>query len=37
LSAKAEKRYLKMEQDFKAGKNIYHADSVDDFLRQLNA
>lgn len=36
LSDKAEKRYLKMEKDFRAGKNIYRATSVDDFMKQLN-
>ncbi len=37
LSAKNEKRYIKMEQDFRADRNVYHAKDVDDFLRQLNA
>jgi antitoxin component of RelBE/YafQ-DinJ toxin-antitoxin module len=37
LSNKAEKRYLKMEQDFRTGKNVYQANDVDDLLRQLNA
>lgn len=37
LSAKAEKRYLKMEKDFRDGKNIYKATNIDDFLEQLNA
>ena len=37
LSAKNEKRYLKMEEDFKSGKNVFYAKNVDDFLRQLNA
>lgn len=37
LSARNEKRYLKMEEDFKNGKNVLHAKDVDDFLRQLNA
>lgn len=36
LSDKAEKRYLKMEKDFRAGKNIYRATNVDDFMKQLN-
>lgn len=37
LSARNEKRYIKMEQDFRAGRNIYHAKNVDDLLRQLDA
>ena len=37
LSKKAEKRYLKMEADFRANRNIHHANDVDDFLRQLNS
>ncbi|MEK7503993.1 MAG: hypothetical protein AAB550_00620 [Patescibacteria group bacterium] len=37
LSDKAEKRYLKMEQDFRIGKNVYRANDVNDLLRQLNA
>ena len=35
LSAKNEKRYAKMDEDFKKGKNIYFAKDVDDFMRQL--
>lgn len=37
LSKKNEKRYLKMEKDFKEGKNIYHAKSVNEFLSQLDS
>ena len=37
LSAKNEKRYLKMDEDFKNNRNVYHAKDIDDFLRQLNA
>lgn len=37
LSARNEKRYLKMEADFKAGRNVYYAKDVDDLLKQLNA
>ena len=36
LSAKAEKRYLAMEEDFKKGRNIYKADNLEDFFKQLN-
>lgn len=35
LSAKNEKRYLKMEADFKAGRNFKTANSLDDFFAQL--
>lgn len=35
LSRQAEKRYLKMEKDFKTGKNVYMAKDVDDLMRQL--
>lgn len=35
LSRKNEKRYLKMEQDFKNGKNVYRATSFEDFMNQL--
>lgn len=35
LSAKNEKRYAKMEEDFKKGKNFYVARDVDDLMRQL--
>jgi antitoxin component of RelBE/YafQ-DinJ toxin-antitoxin module len=37
LSPKAEKRYLKMLHDAKIEKNWYKADSVEDFLKQLNS
>lgn len=36
LSPKAEKRYLAMEEDFKKGRNVYKASSVEDFFRQLD-
>jgi antitoxin component of RelBE/YafQ-DinJ toxin-antitoxin module len=35
LSAKNEKRYAKMEEDFKAGRNVYTANSVEEFLNEL--
>lgn len=35
LSAKAEKRYAKMDEDFETGKNVYTANSVDEFLEKL--
>ncbi len=35
LSAKNEKRYAKMDEDFKNGKNVYSANSVDEFLNEL--
>lgn len=35
LSAKNEKRYAKMEEDFKKGKNVYIAKDVDDLMRKL--
>ena len=37
LSDKAEKRYLKMEEDFKAGRNFKTASSLNDFFAQLEA
>lgn len=37
LSAKNEKRYLKMMDDFRAGKNVYYAKDVDDMMKQLHA
>ena len=37
LSAKNEKRYLKMVDDFKAGRNVYYAKDVDDMMKQLHA
>jgi len=36
LSKKAIKRYNKMDEDYKKGKNIYVAESVDDLMDQLN-
>lgn len=36
LSPKAEKRYAKIDEDIKKGKNVYAAKDVDDFLRQLH-
>lgn len=36
LSAKNEKRYLKMREDFKNGKNIHTAHSVKELLDQLH-
>ena len=36
LSAKNEKRYTKMDEDFKAGRNVKEFDSVEDFLADLN-
>ncbi len=36
LSSKAEKRYAKMDEDIKKGKNVYTAKDVDDFLKQLH-
>lgn len=36
LSKKNEKRYLKMDEDFKKGRNIYTATSVDDLMKQLH-
>lgn len=35
LSAKNEKRYTKMEEDFKAGRNFYTANSIEEFLDEL--
>lgn len=35
LSQKAIKRYNKIDEDIKKGKNIYHAKDVDDLMRQL--
>ncbi|MDO8570219.1 MAG: hypothetical protein Q7R97_01380 [Candidatus Daviesbacteria bacterium] len=35
LSPKAEKRYLKIMEDFKTGRNIYTAKNVDDLMTQL--
>ena len=36
LSAKAEKRYMKITEDFKKGRNVYRAKSVDDLMKQLH-
>ena len=36
LSAKAERRYAKMIEDIKKGRNIYYAKDVDDLMAQLN-
>jgi len=35
LSPKAKRRYKKMEEDIKKGKNIYIATSTEDFFKQL--
>lgn len=37
LSPKAIKKYDKMYDDMKAGKNVFEAKSVEDFLAQLKA
>lgn len=37
LSKRAQGRYAKMDEDFRTGKNVYHANNVDDFLRQLHS
>jgi antitoxin component of RelBE/YafQ-DinJ toxin-antitoxin module len=37
LSKKNEKRYTQMESDFRANRNVYHANDLRDFLHQLNA
>lgn len=37
LSKKNEKRYIKMTEDFKNDKNVYHAKDFDDFIKQLDA
>lgn len=36
LSPQAERRYRKMEKDFRKGRNVYSADSVDEFFNQLH-
>lgn len=36
LSAKAIRRYNKIDEDYKKGKNIFVAGSVDDLMDQLN-
>lgn len=35
LSAKNEARYAKMEEDFKANRNVYTANSVNDLMTRL--
>ena len=35
LSPKAEKRYLKMEEDFKRGRNVYQAKNLGELMNQL--
>lgn len=35
LSAKNEKRYAKMDEDFKNGKNVYTANSLDEFFEEI--
>ncbi len=36
LSAKAEKRYVRMREDFQNKKNVYTANTVKDLIKQLN-
>lgn len=36
LSPRAEKRYLKMIDDYKKGKNIVQCETIDDFFKKLN-
>ena len=36
LSARAIKRYNKISEDFRKGKNVYTAKGVDDLIEQLN-
>jgi len=36
LSSKAEKRYLKIEKDYKADKNIVRTKNTNDFFAKLN-
>ncbi|MDP3917695.1 MAG: hypothetical protein Q8Q30_00775 [Candidatus Woesebacteria bacterium] len=36
LSAKNEARYAKMEEDFKANRNVYTAKNLDDFFDKLD-
>lgn len=36
LSKKNEARYLKMSEDIKNNRNVFHADGVDDLIRQLH-
>lgn len=35
LSANSEKRYLKITEEFKKGKNVYPAKNINDLLKQL--
>lgn len=35
LSRRAEKRYLKMEEDFRQGKNVYTAKNLNELMREL--
>lgn len=37
MSKRAEKRYAKMEEDFKLGRNVKTFDNVEDFLKDLNS
>lgn len=37
LSPTAKKRYVKMAEDFRLGRNVYQAKDVDNLLRQLNS
>ena len=37
LSAAAKKRYKKMAQDFRSGKNIYHAKNIIDLFKHLHS
>lgn len=36
LSSKAEKRYAKMDKDFRFGRNVYTAKNVDELMQQLS-
>lgn len=36
LSERAEKRYIKITEDFKKGRNVYTAKGVDDLMKQLH-
>jgi antitoxin component of RelBE/YafQ-DinJ toxin-antitoxin module len=37
LSARAKRRYAKMDEDFRTGKNVYTAKDADDLFRQLRS
>lgn len=37
LSKRAEKRYAQMDEDFKTGKNIYHAKNKEEFFKLLRS